>query len=104
MTGWFAVKADFDVRWCKGAVGERIIQPWAERLTHLGTNFRTGRRVRQISKAADGLPGRLALQDSLALRITSCTPQLATELLQVSDPDSDSQQEAVFGNGLEVQI
>ncbi|KAL3787824.1 hypothetical protein ACHAW5_003576 [Stephanodiscus triporus] len=36
----------FDVRWCRGNVGEMILDPWVAHLRTLGVNFETSARVR----------------------------------------------------------
>ena len=51
-------QADFDVRWCRGPIGERIIHPWAEQLRRQGVQFGTSRFVTQVLPNAQGEPGR----------------------------------------------
>ena len=36
----------FDVRWCKGNVGEKIFDPWVEHLQSLGVEFQLSTRVK----------------------------------------------------------
>lgn len=43
-------KGAFDVRWCRGSIGEKIFDPWRNQLEQRGTEFRSGARVASISK------------------------------------------------------
>ena len=50
----------FDVRWCRGGIGEAIFAPWQERLTARdNVEMRGGARVEAIERQADG---RLAVR------------------------------------------
>lgn len=40
---------DFDVRWCRGTVAERIFQPWTRAIRNAGGSIRGGRRVSSIT-------------------------------------------------------
>ena len=42
---------DFDVRWCRGTVAERIFQPWTRAIRNAGGSIRGGRRVSSITRA-----------------------------------------------------
>ena len=44
----------FDVRWCRGGIGELIFNPWAELLTASGVDIRGGCKVASIAHANDG--------------------------------------------------
>ena len=43
-----AHQPDFDVRWCRGTVGQQIFQPWVQQITELGGKVLTQRRVSDI--------------------------------------------------------
>lgn len=43
-----AHQSDFDVRWCKGSVGELIFHPWIKALTEGGGKIRGRRRVEKV--------------------------------------------------------
>jgi uncharacterized protein with NAD-binding domain and iron-sulfur cluster len=43
-----AHQADFDVVWCRGTVGEKIFQPWCDRITQAGGKILTQRRVTDL--------------------------------------------------------
>jgi uncharacterized protein with NAD-binding domain and iron-sulfur cluster len=49
-----AHQPDFDVVWCRGTVGERIFQPWVERIEQLGGRVLTNRRVVDFELNAQG--------------------------------------------------
>eukprot|EP00899_Mesostigma_viride_P028712 jgi/Mesvir1/9025/Mv21309-RA.2 len=48
-----AHQADFDVKWCRGTVGAQIFAPWVRRITQMGGNFRTERRVTGVQVDPD---------------------------------------------------
>ncbi len=43
-----AHQPDFDVVWCRGTVGEKIFQPWVEKIQQLGGKVLTQKRVSDI--------------------------------------------------------
>ena len=43
-----AHQPDFDVVWCRGTVGEKIFQPWCDRIQSLGGKILTHKRVTDI--------------------------------------------------------
>jgi uncharacterized protein with NAD-binding domain and iron-sulfur cluster len=43
-----AHQPDFDVRWCRGTVGEKIFRPWVEQIEQLGGKVLANRRVTDI--------------------------------------------------------
>ncbi|KAL7516496.1 hypothetical protein ACHAWX_001506 [Stephanocyclus meneghinianus] len=43
-------KGAFDVRWCRGSIGEKIFDPWRHQLEQRGVQFRTGAKVACITK------------------------------------------------------
>ncbi|ESA32376.1 amine oxidase [Leptolyngbya sp. Heron Island J] len=43
-----AHQPDFDVRWCRGTVGEMIFRPWVERIESLGGKLLANKRVSDI--------------------------------------------------------
>ena len=43
-----AHQPDFDVRWCRGTVGEMIFRPWVERIESLGGKVLANRRVSNV--------------------------------------------------------
>ena len=42
------MQADFDVRWCRGPVVERLFQPLIARMESMGGQLLGGRRVQQV--------------------------------------------------------
>ena len=42
------MQADFDVRWCKGPVVERLFKPLIAKIEGMGGQIRGGRRVQQV--------------------------------------------------------
>jgi uncharacterized protein with NAD-binding domain and iron-sulfur cluster len=46
-------KGAFDVKWCKGSIGELIFSPWKDQLEGRGVQFRNGARVACISNNFD---------------------------------------------------
>ena len=42
------VQADFDVRWCKGPVVERLFKPLTAKIESMGGKILSGRRVSQV--------------------------------------------------------
>ena len=38
-------QTSFDVRWCKGNVGEKIFQPWVQQMQQRGVTFRQATRA-----------------------------------------------------------
>ncbi len=52
------VQADFDVRWCRGAVGEKLLDPFASRLQAMGGKLLGGRRVTGVVPPEPGRRGR----------------------------------------------
>ena len=53
-----SLQAAFDVRWCRGPVGEAIIKPWAERLQACGVQIETGQLVQEVQGDELGKPNR----------------------------------------------
>ena len=55
MAYFFVLKTStsFDVRWCRGNVGEAIFDPWVSQLRTLGVNFELG-RVRGFEMVGNG--------------------------------------------------
>ena len=55
MAYFFVLKTStsFDVRWCRGNVGEAIFDPWVSQLRTLGVNFELG-RVRGFDMVGNG--------------------------------------------------
>lgn len=51
-----AHQASFDVRWCRGAIGELIFKPFVQKLESMGVTLLGGRRVTEI-KPASGSSG-----------------------------------------------
>ena len=51
-------QAAFDVRWCRGPVGEKIIRPWAEQLMENGVHIATGQLVESVLPDSTGKPNR----------------------------------------------
>jgi len=49
----------FDVRWCRGSIGERIFEPWQRQLERRGVFVRGGSRVSSIEKNGGGFVVRL---------------------------------------------
>lgn len=49
-----AHQADFDVKWCRGTVGEQIFQPWCDRITQAGGRVLTQRRVTDLRTDESG--------------------------------------------------
>ena len=47
-------QTSFDVRWCKGNVGETIFKPWVEHMEARGVSFVPSARVTDFDCAADG--------------------------------------------------
>ncbi|MGK7915674.1 MAG: FAD-dependent oxidoreductase [Prochloraceae cyanobacterium] len=43
-----AHQTDFDVVWCRGTVGEKIFQPWVQRIEELGGKVLTNKRVNDL--------------------------------------------------------
>ncbi|MGK7945365.1 MAG: FAD-dependent oxidoreductase [Microcystaceae cyanobacterium] len=43
-----AHQADFDVVWCRGTVGEKIFQPWVDKIEQLGGKVLTNKRVSDV--------------------------------------------------------
>mgnify|MGYP001791561233 CR=1 FL=1 len=43
-----AHQPDFDVRWCRGTVGEMIFRPWVERIEALGGKVLANKRVSDV--------------------------------------------------------
>ncbi|MGK7932240.1 MAG: FAD-dependent oxidoreductase [Microcystaceae cyanobacterium] len=43
-----AHQPDFDVVWCRGTVGEKIFQPWVEKIQELGGKVLTNKRVSDV--------------------------------------------------------
>ncbi|KAL3792414.1 hypothetical protein HJC23_001532 [Cyclotella cryptica] len=43
-------KGAFDVRWCRGSIGEKIFDPWRHQLEQRGVKFRSGTKVACIKK------------------------------------------------------
>jgi len=55
MAYFFVLKSQnsFDVRWCKGNIGELIFDPWVKHLTELGVKFETSTRVEGFEMSSD---------------------------------------------------
>ncbi|GLC50560.1 hypothetical protein PLESTB_000393300 [Pleodorina starrii] len=53
-----AHQPDFDTRWCRGSVSERILVPFAERLRSRGVALLGGRRVLELREPPDVRAGR----------------------------------------------
>lgn len=49
-----AHQPDFDVRWCRGTVGEMIFRPWVKKIEQLGGRILANRRVSDVQVTADG--------------------------------------------------
>ncbi|MEM9161611.1 MAG: FAD-dependent oxidoreductase, partial [Cyanobacteria bacterium P01_F01_bin.4] len=49
-----AHQPDFDVRWCRGTVGEMIFRPWVEKIEQLGGHVLANRRVTDVEMDSDG--------------------------------------------------
>ena len=45
------LQADFDVRWCRGPVAERLFKPLVNRLQEMGGQVLGGRRVEMVQTA-----------------------------------------------------
>lgn len=61
MAYFFVLKSQnsFDVRWCKGNVGEVIFDPWVELLQRNGVEFQLGTRVNGFECLEDGTISRV---------------------------------------------
>lgn len=46
-------KGAFDVRWCRGSIGEKIFNPWRRQLEKRGVEIRNGAKVACVSKNDD---------------------------------------------------
>ncbi|MGK7923796.1 MAG: FAD-dependent oxidoreductase [Spirulina sp.] len=49
-----AHQPDFDVVWCRGTVGEKIFQPWVEKITQKGGKVLVNKRVTDLVLDAEG--------------------------------------------------
>ncbi|MEM8808221.1 MAG: FAD-dependent oxidoreductase [Cyanobacteria bacterium P01_G01_bin.38] len=49
-----AHQPDFDVRWCRGTVGEMIFRPWVDKIEKLGGHVLANKRVTDVAVDADG--------------------------------------------------
>jgi len=49
-----AHQPDFDVVWCRGTVGEKIFQPWCDRIQAQGGQILTGKQVTDLRLHAHG--------------------------------------------------
>lgn len=49
-----AHQPDFDVVWCRGTVGERIFNPWVERIEQVGGKVLTNKRVSDLILDSNG--------------------------------------------------
>eukprot|EP00898_Chlorokybus_atmophyticus_P004548 jgi/Chlat1/5094/Chrsp33S05020 len=58
-----AHQADFDVRWCKGSVAERIFTPWVNKLRAQGAQITGGRLVEKVSCNDAGLVSSVTTVD-----------------------------------------
>ena len=56
MAYFFVLKhqTSFDVRWCKGNIGEMIFQPWVEQMKERGVQFLPSTRVTDFECGSDG--------------------------------------------------
>ncbi|EOD10111.1 hypothetical protein EMIHUDRAFT_248539 [Emiliania huxleyi CCMP1516] len=56
MAYFFVLKhqTSFDVRWCKGNIGEKIFQPWVEQMKERGVQFLPSTRVTDFECGSDG--------------------------------------------------
>ncbi|KAL7550456.1 hypothetical protein ACHAWF_017754 [Thalassiosira exigua] len=50
----------FDVRWCKGNIGDKIFQPWVRYLEDSGVTFETSTRVQGFEMGSDGSISKVA--------------------------------------------
>ncbi|MEO0458710.1 MAG: FAD-dependent oxidoreductase [Cyanobacteria bacterium P01_A01_bin.114] len=49
-----AHQPDFDVRWCRGTVGEMIFRPWVEKIEKLGGRVLANKRVSDVEVDSNG--------------------------------------------------
>ena len=56
-----ASQADFDVRWCKGPVVERLFKPFTAKIESMGGHILSGRRVSQVQTSSHSTGARYAL-------------------------------------------
>ncbi|MBE9078196.1 FAD-dependent oxidoreductase, partial [Romeria aff. gracilis LEGE 07310] len=49
-----AHQPDFDVRWCRGTVGEMIFRPWVKKIEQLGGRILANRRVSDVQANSNG--------------------------------------------------
>ena len=54
-------QADFDVRWCKGPVVERLFKPLTAKIESMGGHILSGRRVSQVQTLGHSTGARYAL-------------------------------------------
>lgn len=52
-----AHQPDFDVRWCRGTVGEMIFRPWVERIENAGGKVLANRRVSDVRLEGNRVTG-----------------------------------------------
>ena len=55
-----AFQADFDVRWCKGPVVERLFKPLTAKIVSMGGQILSGRRVLHVQTLGDSTGARYA--------------------------------------------
>ena len=55
-----AFQADFDVRWCKGPVVERLFKPLTAKIESMGGQILSGRRVLQVQTRGQSTGARCA--------------------------------------------
>ncbi|KAK9823485.1 hypothetical protein WJX72_003089 [[Myrmecia] bisecta] len=67
-----AHQADFDVRWCRGPVAERIFRPFIGKLEALGGRILAGRRVQRIEAGTAGLPSRVVVSSGDSVEVHEC--------------------------------
>ena len=70
-------KGAFDVRWCRGSIGEKIFDPWRRQLEDRSVEFRNGAKVASISKNENDI-----------VKGTDETPRQYTVQLDSNDGDT----------------
>ena len=55
-----ALQADFDVRWCKGPVVDRLFKPLVAKIESMGGQVLSGRRVLQVQTLGHSTGARYA--------------------------------------------
>jgi uncharacterized protein with NAD-binding domain and iron-sulfur cluster len=69
MAYFFVLKSQtsFDVRWCRGNVGEKIFRPWVAQMEALGVETLPNTRVSDLDVGADGALRGVRLSDGRAI-------------------------------------